>query len=468
MNDRFALPGHQSEINRFITHLKISDKYDHVIIRGPRGAGKSYFIDVFKKQYPDLLEKNLVRKNCATIHPDHATAELFGYAQGAFTGATKDKTGLIEKAKEHGVIILEEFNSLSPESQTSLLVFMETFKYFPMGGVDEQEAKVRIIATMNYEGESEKINRADVLDRFRIEVEVPPLHNHRNDILYYIAKKYPGLDISNTQLLCLFAYNWPGNFRELDKALFDIKAGIPIPEKIHGRKEISKLNMLFQALFNSGLSESDYNSISEFGFNGFLPTFNQGMMVSAPTKLWIKESEWATSYTINMLKDNDFFGRSPWKGISTFFMLLYGSNEIYSDKSIFDLEAFSSDSLKMIQIALRDAAFFITHPTAATEEMKYSNFFPYACTKTDFKLVANFLSRCENISISKTQKQITGSAPPDVAELADFLLANTGNFRSIISFVAKKIGHGSQKKLSETLEVPTQTINRWFKKWNLP
>jgi len=100
-------------------------------------------------------------------------------------------------------------------------VYLETFNFFPVGGRIEKKSKSRIIATMNDE-EDTRI-RKDLEDRFKIVVNVPPLHLRREDILYFIENYSPPLLLSPAELIALLNHNWPGNVRELQKTLFELE-----------------------------------------------------------------------------------------------------------------------------------------------------------------------------------------------------------------------------------------------------
>ncbi|HBG46374.1 MAG TPA: hypothetical protein DDW94_05220 [Deltaproteobacteria bacterium] len=105
----FPLPGLKRETDRFKKLLKIAGPRDHILIKGPRGSGKSYFTQVYQERY----KKELERINCANLPPSLLTSELFGHMKGAFTGADVDKYGLVVAAHRQGkALLLEEINSL--------------------------------------------------------------------------------------------------------------------------------------------------------------------------------------------------------------------------------------------------------------------------------------------------------------------------------------------------------------------
>lgn len=263
----FHLPGLQHEVDRLRKLLAVSGDSDHVLIQGPRGSGKSYFAQVFKEHYPE--QKDPYKVNCAAIHPSLMASELFGHAKGAFTGANKDQDGIIETAhKNNQPLLLEEFNSLAREHQAQLLVYMETGNILRVGSREPIKAPVRIIATMNFETKSRV--RKDIKDRFKIIVNVPPLHERREDIFVFIAEKYPNVAMDKIELLSLYAHNWPGNLRELDRVLLEMKAGIELPTKILSNGVNGQYNIQ-DSLIKAGFSEERLIKLGNNSFRQVIP-----------------------------------------------------------------------------------------------------------------------------------------------------------------------------------------------------
>ena len=239
---------------------KEKQKKSPIMICGPTGVGKSMFVDEFKKMaiadYKEFKEgekkssadKNKSKKvvqiktdnslkdessssekqeeqsnngkpeiislNCASFSSGLLTSEIFGHVKGSFTGAGKDKKGLVEKAKG-GVLILEEIGELPEDGQAKLLTFIEDGYFYKVGGITPKKANVQIIATTNKEkGDF----REDFWYRF-FPFFVPPLHVRREDIFYYLGRNF--LDIVKKlrpwEALTLLAYNWPGNVREIKR-----------------------------------------------------------------------------------------------------------------------------------------------------------------------------------------------------------------------------------------------------------
>jgi hypothetical protein len=195
-----------------------------IMIAGPRGVGKTLFTEIFeiryRKRFPET--KKTVRVNIASINVNLIESELFGHIKGAFTGALNNKTGIIELA-QNGILILEEIGVIPDWLQAKLLTFIEDGYYRRVGDEKIRHAEnVQIIATTNKEIDDECFMK-DFLDRFHL-FRVPPLHERRQDILYYLHNDFPELVkmLRPYHVLTLLAYNWPGNVREIEKVGYSI------------------------------------------------------------------------------------------------------------------------------------------------------------------------------------------------------------------------------------------------------
>jgi transcriptional regulator with AAA-type ATPase domain len=140
-------------------------------------------------------------------------SELFGHVKGAFTGANKDKPGLIEKA-EGGLLILEEIGELPLEAQAMLLTFIETGEYRRVGDDTTRKAKVKIVGATN----RETALRDDFRYRF-FPFYIPPLRERKQDALYYFHGIFPRLvsTLNRSEILVLLTHHWPGNVREVER-----------------------------------------------------------------------------------------------------------------------------------------------------------------------------------------------------------------------------------------------------------
>jgi transcriptional regulator with PAS, ATPase and Fis domain len=171
------------------------------------------------------------RINCAAIPPDLIESELFGYKKGAFTGADRDKRGLIE-ASDGGTLLLDEIAEMPVHLQTKLLRVLQERKLRRLGDEREIEVDFRLISSTNRstsQSVQEGLLRKDLYFRIStIKIEVPPLRERPDDLsllvehfLQRYSKKYyaTGHSISPAAHAMLMRYDWPGNVRELESVI---------------------------------------------------------------------------------------------------------------------------------------------------------------------------------------------------------------------------------------------------------
>jgi transcriptional regulator, propionate catabolism operon regulatory protein len=195
-----------------------------VLIYGPSGTGKELFAQsIHNASY--RVTNPFVGVNCGALPPSLLESELFGYEEGAFTGASrKGKYGLFELA-HGGTIFLDEIDSLPIEMQGRLLRVLQEREVLRVGGETIIPVDVRVIAATNQlpdELLQQKKIREDLFYRLNVlYLELPPLVEHCEDILQLCEHFIP--DDKKTQLIPLIMkllpyferYNWPGNVREL-------------------------------------------------------------------------------------------------------------------------------------------------------------------------------------------------------------------------------------------------------------
>lgn len=151
---------------------------------------------------------------------------LFGHVEGAFTGAIKDKKGLLEVA-DGGTIFLDEIGDFPPTTQAKLLRFLDNHKFQRVGGTEENEVDVRVIAATNKDLQDlikKGKFREDLYYRIStIKVKLPPLRERKEDIPLIAAPLMFRIDpkktISKSAMKKLINYDWLGNVRELDNIL---------------------------------------------------------------------------------------------------------------------------------------------------------------------------------------------------------------------------------------------------------
>lgn len=223
-----SIIGHSSrmlEIKKMIEHLSDVD-YPNAIFFGETGTGKDLLAKVM--HYSGVRkDKNFIEVNCSAIPDELFESELFGHKKGAFTDANNDKIGLFEFA-HNGTIFLDEVGNLTSSAQAKLLKILENRKLRPLGGVEEKDINVRVLAATNINLEQAVRDgrfREDLLFRLNlISIHLPPLRERKEDIFDLALFNFDFYrTLYNKRLLCirddaleaLQAHNWPGNVREL-------------------------------------------------------------------------------------------------------------------------------------------------------------------------------------------------------------------------------------------------------------
>jgi two-component system response regulator AtoC len=201
-----------------------------VLILGESGTGKE-ILALFTHKMSRRSTKMFLKVNCAAMPADLLESELFGYEQGAFTGATKAKPGKFEIC-DGGTIFLDEIGEMPAGLQAKLLHVLQDGTFSRLGGRGPTKTDVRVIAATNVnmkDAMAKKTFREDLYYRLNgLSLMLPPLRDRLDEIPafadYFMrkgAKKYEltPLPISQELLHALGAYNWPGNLRELENVI---------------------------------------------------------------------------------------------------------------------------------------------------------------------------------------------------------------------------------------------------------
>ncbi|HXG20638.1 MAG TPA: sigma-54 dependent transcriptional regulator [Methylomirabilota bacterium] len=219
---------------KFRDALKLADRYAQyditVLITGETGAGKEVIARYIHARSA-RKDKPFVACNMTAITETLVQSELFGYVKGAFTGADKNKKGLIEAA-EGGTLFLDEIGDLAPSIQLKLLRFLESREFYRVGEATPKTADVRILAATNKileQAIQENRFREDLYYRLNsARIILPPLRERKEDILrlaeLFIEQtcrqtRQPGKQLSQSVQAFLLEYPWPGNIRELKNAI---------------------------------------------------------------------------------------------------------------------------------------------------------------------------------------------------------------------------------------------------------
>jgi two-component system response regulator PilR (NtrC family) len=201
-----------------------------VLITGESGTGKELIARAIHVRSP-RCDRPFVAVNCGALTETLLDSELFGHMRGAFTGADGNKKGLIEVA-DKGTIFLDEIGEMSPMLQVKVLRVLQERKFRRVGGTEEVEADIRIIAATNRDLAKMVADgqfREDLFYRINvIPVRLPPLRERGDDVVplagHFVAKyaaqmKKDITGISDAAKACLTSYAWPGNVRELENAM---------------------------------------------------------------------------------------------------------------------------------------------------------------------------------------------------------------------------------------------------------
>lgn len=210
--------------------LQVAPSKSTVLIEGESGTGKELVATAIHQNSP-RASKSFVVVNCGTVPADLLESNLFGHVKGAFTGAISSKKGLFEIA-DGGSIFFDEIGNINLETQAKLLRVIQEKKFMRLGGVDNIQVDVRIIAATNKKlkeimerGEF----REDLFYRLNvINIPLPPLRERKDDIPLLVSHFLQKYCEENKKKLCnitpeamayLESYHWPGNVRELQNII---------------------------------------------------------------------------------------------------------------------------------------------------------------------------------------------------------------------------------------------------------
>ena len=201
-----------------------------VLIRGESGTGKELIARAI--HYSGARAgKPFIGVSCAALAETLLESELFGYEKGAFTGALDRKKGKFELA-DGGTIFLDEIGDISPKLQVDLLRVLQERSFYRVGGAEEVQVDVRVIAATHVNLEQAVADgrfRDDLFYRLNvIEARIPPLRERREDIpllaSHFVERiahelRKEMVEVSDRALKVLLDHEWPGNVRELENAI---------------------------------------------------------------------------------------------------------------------------------------------------------------------------------------------------------------------------------------------------------
>ena len=201
-----------------------------ILLTGESGTGKGLLAQAI--HYHSLRrDRPMVSLNCGAMPEALLESEMFGHMRGAFTGADSNKKGLLEVA-EKGTIFFDEIGEMSVVMQVKLLRVLQERRFRRVGGLEELQADIRVIAATNQD-----LTKAVAEGRFRedlyyrinvIPLNLPPLRDRREDIPmlaeHFLQKYAEQMEkavtaISRLAMEFLLRHDWPGNIRELENVI---------------------------------------------------------------------------------------------------------------------------------------------------------------------------------------------------------------------------------------------------------
>jgi two-component system response regulator HydG len=230
-SETFGMIGRDAKLQQIIQTIRTAAPSDaSVLIEGESGTGKELIAAAFHTQ-SQRSSGPFIRINCAAIPHELIESELFGYQKGAFTGADRDKRGLMEAASG-GTLLLDEIAEMPSHLQTKLLRVLQERKLRRLGDEQEIDVNFRLVSATNRNTEAllqEGVLRRDLYFRIStIKIKVPPLHERLDDvplIAAHFLKRFNNhygkriLGLAPDTVSHLLRYNWPGNIRELESVI---------------------------------------------------------------------------------------------------------------------------------------------------------------------------------------------------------------------------------------------------------
>jgi DNA-binding NtrC family response regulator len=200
-----------------------------VLILGESGTGKEVLAHYIHSISP-RAKMPFVKVNCAAVPAELLESELFGYEQGAFTGANRSKPGKFQQC-QNGTMFLDEIGEMPPPLQAKMLQVLQDGTFSPLGGRGTKKVNVRILAATNVDIEAainQQLFREDLYYRLNgLSLHLPPLRERKEEIPLLIehflrkcGKELASADVppslSPSSMRACVNYEWPGNLRELE------------------------------------------------------------------------------------------------------------------------------------------------------------------------------------------------------------------------------------------------------------
>jgi len=230
-SETFGMIGRDPQMHQIFETIRTAAPSDaSVLIEGESGTGKELIATAFHAQ-SQRADGPFIRINCAALPNELIESELFGYKKGAFTGADRDKRGLIEAANQ-GTLLLDEIAEMPVHLQTKLLRVLQERRLRRLGDEKEIDVNFRLVSATNRNTQAlldEGLLRKDLYFRIStIKIKVPPLRERLDDVpviagrfLIRFNEQYGKQirEISPETVARLVSYDWPGNIRQLESVI---------------------------------------------------------------------------------------------------------------------------------------------------------------------------------------------------------------------------------------------------------
>ena len=205
--------------------VSVADSQVNVLLHGESGTGKEVLARAVHRLGP-RRDHRFIGINCAALPETLFESELFGHKAGAFTGAGKEKIGLLEAA-DGGTFFLDEIGDMPAALQIKLLRVMQERRLRRIGELRSRPVDVRFVAASHKDLEAEIVAgrfRLDLYYRLKVvQITIPPLRQRPEDLTHLLAhmlgrrgRAPDSLEVAESALAALQAYRWPGNVRELE------------------------------------------------------------------------------------------------------------------------------------------------------------------------------------------------------------------------------------------------------------
>ena len=231
LNDGLSFVSASKRMNEIRSQVAMLAQVDlPILILGESGTGKEIVAQFLHKMSP-RAHRTFLKVNCAAMPADLLESELFGYEQGAFTGAVRSKPGKFEICNM-GTILLDEIGEMPPGMQSKLLQVLQDGTFSRLGGRVPIKVNVRVIAATNIDMEAAIAARAfreDLYYRLNgFSIQMPPLRERKEEIpilIRHFMRKLSAsfarqpITMSDELLAAYMQYDWPGNLRELESSI---------------------------------------------------------------------------------------------------------------------------------------------------------------------------------------------------------------------------------------------------------